>query len=85
LIRAIMTLVACCAMLGCTLVVGTERRVVVDDGGDCGACITEAQCQSNCSSALSDCERQCEGRKDQCKLCQPAFQACDDKCVSAAR
>lgn len=103
-------------LFGCTLVVGTEPRVVGDggastdaaptamkdaapppadkdaaspvDAGPCSAttCVdTESQCQADCASALSDCQKQCMGgpKGTKCNMdCQMTSQSCGDQCVS---
>jgi hypothetical protein len=74
LIRTVLVAVTWLFMCGCTLLVGTETRVVGDGGvnadavtSDAPACssskgclASESRCRTDCNGALSDCERPCE-------------------------
>lgn len=94
-----MMMAAALCSAGCTLIVGTETRVVGDAGADAAA--TDAApscpssrsctdplgpCKSHCASVQSDCEEEaCDDSHDpKCKAnCQSASKSCTDGCVSA--
>lgn len=74
----IMAVLACSSILGCTVLVGTESRVVGDGSA-------ETPCEADCASTLSDCERRCGDHKDSCKLCTSSSETCNAKCAPTAR
>ena len=92
MIRATLVMVTLLSTGGCTLIVGTDTRVVGDGGvkddaasaSDAHTCVsikgcqsTKDQCQKDCGDTSSKCQGQCSGG--------PAGDKCKQDCKTASQ